>query len=87
MAFVTVKRKMPLLQVKVYSNINNLISPDVKNVCFAGDYKVVFLFFPSQNRKFDNIINTIIFKHCAEIKIKKKAQGHWNYIQLLVTIK
>lgn len=66
------KKKDPLLQVKVYSNINNLISPDVKNVCFAGDYKVVFLFFPSQNRKFSNITNAIIFKHCAEIKIRKR---------------
>lgn len=49
-------------------------------MCFAGDYQVVFLFFPSENRKFNNIINEIISKHCAEIKKKAKDTGTtYNY--------
>lgn len=45
--------------------------------CGLQETRVVFLLFPSTNRKFSNIINAIMFKHCAEIK---KGQGDINHM-------
>lgn len=42
------RKKDAFITGKVYSNINNVISPDVKNVCFAGVYEVAFPIFPSK---------------------------------------
>lgn len=40
------RKKDAFITGKVDSNINNLISPDAKNVCFAGVYEVAFPIFP-----------------------------------------